>query len=111
MKAIIDDQSETFTLINTFEVATGQGAAVVNSLSLFTDETARHLEGFVGASVHVSLDGSRVVNYVQWRTAQHLAAMLALPASKAHMDEVRSLSLSVNPVPYAVKFVRAAAVD
>jgi len=31
--------------------------------------------GFVSASIHRSTDGTRVFNYLQWETAEHLAAM------------------------------------
>ncbi len=63
----------------------------------------------MGASVHASLDGSRVVNYVQWRTRADLEAMLARPEARDHMAEVGALADRVEPVPYRVAFVGAAA--
>jgi quinol monooxygenase YgiN len=69
---------------------------------------ARGLPGFVGASVHVSLDGARVVNYVQWRSRADLDAMLALPEAKTHMAEVGALADKVEPVPYRVAYVGVA---
>lgn len=105
MKTTIDDAARIFTLINTFKVHPGKASAVVQSLARFTEETARHLEGFVGTSVHTSSDGNTVVNYVQWRSAGHLVAMLALPSAKAHMDEVSLHCESINPVSYIVSYV------
>ena len=80
----------------------------MESLRRFTEGVARALPGFVGASVHVSLDGARVLNYVQWRSRADLDAMLALPQAKAHVTEVGALADKVDPVPYRVAYVGSA---
>ncbi len=103
--ARIDAGAELFTLINTFHTTRERQGAIVAALRRFTDETARTLPGFVGASVHASLDGTRVLNYVQWRRREDLQAMLASPEAQAHMAEVGALADRVDPVPYAVAFV------
>jgi heme-degrading monooxygenase HmoA len=36
---------------------------------------AREFPGFVSATVHRSLDGTRVINYLQWQTAADPSAM------------------------------------
>ena len=95
------------TLINTFAVARDRQGAVVASLRRFTEAHARSQPGFVAASVHASVDGTRVVNYVQWRTAADLAAMLATPAAQQHMAEVGRLAAGVDPVAYTVVYVGA----
>ena len=105
MAAHIDDTAEVFTLINTFHTSRERQEAIVDSLRRFTETVARDLPGFVGASVHVSLDGARVVNYVQWRSRSDLDAMLALPEAKAHMAEVGALADKVEPLPYRVAYV------
>lgn len=105
MIAQIDDSVEIFTLINTFHTSRDRQAAIVNSLRRFTEDFARSLPGFIGASVHVSLDGGRVVNYVQWRSSADIQSMLATPEAKAHMAEVRALADRVDPVPYRVAYV------
>lgn len=107
MIATIDASAEVFTLINTFHTSTDRQEAIVRSLSAFTRDVARHLPGFVGSSVHVSLDGARVVNYVQWRSHADLQAMLATPEVKAHMAEVAGFADRIDPVPYRVTAVDA----
>ena len=107
MIARIDDSVEIFTLINTFHTSPDRQAAIVDSLQRFTVDVARSLAGFIATSVHVSLDGSRVVNYVQWRSRADLQAMLALPEAQAHMAEVAALADGVDPVPYRVAYVGA----
>jgi tetracenomycin F1 monooxygenase len=105
MIAQIDDSVEIFTLINTFHTSRDRQAAIVDSLRHFTNDFARSLPGFIGASVHVSLDGARVVNYVQWRSSADIQSMLARPEAKAHMAEVGALADRVDPVPYRVAYV------
>jgi hypothetical protein len=108
MGANIDEAADVFTLINTFHTSGERQGAIAESLRRFTEGVAWGLPGFVGASVHVSLDGARVVNYVQWRRREDLDAMLALTEAKAQMAEVGALADKVEPVPYRVAYVGAA---
>ncbi len=105
MITYIDDSVDVFTLINTFHTSRDRQAAIVDSLRRFTEDFARSLPGFIGASVHVSLDGARVVNYVQWRSSADIQSMLAQPEAKAHMAEVGALADRIDPVPYRVAYV------
>ncbi len=105
MIAQIDDTANIFTLINTFHTSPDRQAAIVESLRRFTTDFANSLPGFIGASVHISLDGARVVNYVQWRSPDAIQSMLATPEAKAHMAEVAALADRVDPIPYRVAFV------
>ena len=105
MIAQIDDAVEIFTLINTFHTSSDRQAKIVESLRRFTADFARSLPGFIGASVHASLDGARVVNYVQWRSSADIKSMLARPEAQAHMAEVAALADRVDPVPYRVAYV------
>lgn len=105
MHAVIDDAAEVFTLINTFDVAPERQEAIVGLLRGFTELHARFLPGFIGASVHASLDGRRVVNYVQWEDESSLDAMMRTAQAKAHVAEVGALAAHVDPVVYRVAFV------
>ena len=96
------------TLINTFKVREGKATQVVESLQKFTEEHTRRMPGFVGATVHVSLDGTTIVNYVQWTTRDAFDAMFESPSAKEHMRELSALVVSVNPVFYDVVYVGAA---
>lgn len=104
--ATISDTAEICTLINTFDVEPAKQVEVVDSLRRYTQEASR-LHGFIAASVHASLDGRRVVNYVQWERREDLAAMLGTDAAKAHLAEVGALAQAVDPVFYRVAFVGA----
>lgn len=105
--ATIDARASVFTLINTFHVKPGAQDALVAELTAITESTMQYLPGFIGASVHRSLDGAHVVNYVQWQTEAHFAAMFENAAAKAHMDRVSQHARSITPVFYAVAYVGA----
>jgi heme-degrading monooxygenase HmoA len=55
--------------------------------------------GFVSCTIHRSLDGTRVAEYIQWRDQAALSAMAAKPASQAHFARVKHRSSSA---PYDV---------
>jgi heme-degrading monooxygenase HmoA len=104
MRAVIDDATSIFTLINTFTVTPHNQGAVIEYLRSFTEQHARFLNGFIGASIHASLDGHRVVNYVQWESSADLSAMMASAPAKAHVAQVGALAERVDPVAYQVAF-------
>ncbi len=105
MRTTIDDEAHVFTLINTFKVKEGRAAQVVASLKKFTEETTKAMPGFVGTSVHVSLDETTVVNYVQWKSRATFDAMFESPAAREHMRELEAMVVSVNPMFYHVVYV------
>ncbi len=97
--------SDVFTLINTFTVAPERQEDVIRSLREVTEAVTRAMPGFVSACVHKGLDGTHVVNYVQWRTRADFEAMLANPHMQSHMREVRQLALDVMPIVCSVAYV------
>ena len=111
MSLTIDAAADLHTLINTFTVQSGKQGEAVACLRAFTEAHAHKSHGFVGAAVHVSLDGTRVINYVQWESEADLAAMLATPAAQAHMAVMAALVHSVTPVFCGVAYVGSRALD
>jgi heme-degrading monooxygenase HmoA len=63
------------TFINTFRCDPRHQAEVVRINVDKVDQVASIFPGFISASVHRSTDGTRVINYLQWESAEHLAAM------------------------------------
>lgn len=64
----IEKGSTLLTLINVFTVEPEKQQKLVTLLIEATEQTMQHLPGFVSANIHRSLDGKRVVNYVQWES-------------------------------------------
>lgn len=98
--ATITKDRPCLTLINTFEVEPARADELVDLLVRITDKSMRGRDGFISASIHVSQDGTRVVNYAQWRDKAAFDAMLADPEAQPHMREAADLSIRFTPVLY-----------
>jgi quinol monooxygenase YgiN len=102
----ISTRQNLTTLINVFIVDPARQQTLVDVLTRATDETIRRMPGFVSASIHRSIDGTRVTNYAQWRSRDDLEAMLRDPAAQPHLKEATALATSVEPHLYEVVSVR-----
>jgi heme-degrading monooxygenase HmoA len=67
---IISRDNDVYTLINVFTVAPDKQQQLVDTLIETTERVIKHIPGFVSASFHKSLDGTRVVNYAQWESRE-----------------------------------------
>jgi quinol monooxygenase YgiN len=63
------------TLINVFTVEPAKQLELIRLLTLATDSSVRHIPGFISASLHRSLDGTKVTMYAQWRSLEDYQAM------------------------------------
>jgi len=89
----IDTGHDITTLINVFTVTSETQQPLVDLLVDATDKVMRHHRpGFVSATIHTSLDGTRVVNYAQWRSREGFQAMLDDPAAQEHMKAAGDLA-------------------
>ncbi|AQA01320.1 antibiotic biosynthesis monooxygenase [Mycobacterium sp. MS1601] len=95
------------TLINVFTVDPGKAAELAEVLAAATESVMRHYEGFRAANIHVSTDGTRVLNYAQWDSVQAYQDMLADPVAREHMGRAAALADSFDPHLYTVESVHA----
>ena len=93
------------TLINVFTVEPDRAATLAGLLDEATEKVMRHVPGFISANIHVSTDGTRVVNYAQWESADAMQAMLADPTAREHMAPAAALATSFDPHLYTVESV------
>jgi quinol monooxygenase YgiN len=91
-RTTIEVGTDVTTLINVFVVPPADQQRLVDLLFAATEEVMRHQPGFVSANIHASLDGSRVVNYAQWRSVEDFQAMLANPEAGHHMAAAVALA-------------------
>ncbi|MBZ6229904.1 antibiotic biosynthesis monooxygenase family protein [Streptomyces olivaceus] len=105
--AIASDRTVA-TLINVFTVAPERQHELIALLARATEETMRHLPGFVCANFHASLDGRRVINYAQWETEAHYWAMRGNPEAQIHMDLAETIATDVQPRLFRVASHHAA---
>ena len=80
------------TLVNVFMVAPENQQRLLEVLVEATQKVIRHMPGFISANFHRSLDGTRVLNYAQWRRREDLDAMLQHPDALPHLQEAARLA-------------------
>lgn len=68
---LIKKESGLVTLINVFETKPEQQQALIDNWIRFVD-AVKGEPGMIGTALHRSTDGTRVVNYAQWRSEQDL---------------------------------------
>ena len=96
------------TLINVFTVEPAQQQRLVDVLVEATHAVMNGLPGFISANIHRSIDGTRVVNYAQWRSREDFERMLQQPDAIPDMREAGRLA-SFEPNLYEVVYVDEAA--
>lgn len=58
--------------------------------------------GFISVSLHRSLDGKRIVNYVQWQSRDQLQAAHRSPQFRKEWGEFDALTETIDPHLYEV---------
>src|ERR1700743_601096 len=96
------------TLINVFTVQPDRARELADLLTAATEEVMQHVDGFISANIHLSTDGTRVVNYAQWRNAEAMQAMRSNPAAQEHMTRCADLADGFEPHLYTVESVHQA---
>ncbi len=103
MATIATDQ-DVVTLVNVFAVSPERQRELADLLVKATRSTMNRLPGYVSANIHRSLNGTKVVNYAQWRRVEDFEAMLRDPAAQEHMRLATQLAVSVELHLYEVDF-------
>ncbi|WP_040786882.1 antibiotic biosynthesis monooxygenase family protein [Nocardia pneumoniae] len=84
--ATIAESNDVHTLIVVFTVEPENQHALVERLR---SVAAKHstLDGFLCCAIHRSEDGTRVTEYIQWRTREHWQAMRDTANGLAHVAD------------------------
>ena len=104
----ITAHAEHATLINVFTVQPGRAQELADLLTAATEDVMQHIDGFISANIHLSTDGTRVVNYGQWRSAEAMQAMRQDPTARQHMAQAAELADGFEPHLYTVESVHSA---
>jgi quinol monooxygenase YgiN len=78
-------------LINVFTVEPANQPQLLELLARAT-ETMRHARGFISASLHRSLDGTKVTMYAQWRSVAHYQAMRENPTPLPYLQQALAIA-------------------
>jgi quinol monooxygenase YgiN len=88
----ISKESKLLTLINIFTVEPAKQRELVDLLIRATETSVRHISGFVSATLHRSLDGTKVAMYAQWRSNEDYQAMRRDPVASPYLDQALALA-------------------
>ena len=88
----ISKDNRVLTLINTFTVEPGKQKELVELLARATESSVRHVPGFLSASLHRGLDGTKVVMYAQWRSLEDYQAMRRNPSASPYMEQALAIA-------------------
>lgn len=64
--------------------------------------------GFISSNIHKSVDGTRVVNYVQWSSQDLLDAAHQTPEFKANFQKYKDLIIEGGPYIYEIVYQQSA---
>jgi hypothetical protein len=90
--ATISPSPKILTLVNVFTVDPASQQRLVDVLIAATERTMKQMQGFISASIHKSYDGTKVVNYAQWKTREDFEAMTRNPNAIPHMKAAAALA-------------------
>jgi quinol monooxygenase YgiN len=91
-------------LINVFTVEPENQRRLIDLLIAATKKVMNKQEGFISANIHKSLDGTRVVNYAQWKSREAIEKTLKNPKAIVHMNEILTIAKADGSL-YEVVFI------
>lgn len=91
VQARISADAPVVTLINVFTVDPANQQRLVELWQAATEDVMRHQPGFVSASIHRSLDGTKVINYAQWESREAFAAMFKDPQASEQLTKLAAV--------------------
>jgi len=106
--SVITAHADHATLINVFTVKPERARELVELLTTATEDVMQHVDGFISANIHLSADGTRVVNYAQWRDAAAMQAMQQNTTARQHMVRCADVADGFEPHLYTVESVHEA---
>jgi quinol monooxygenase YgiN len=89
---VISKSKKLLTLINVFTVEPANQQKLLELLARATETSVRHAPGFISASLHRSLDGTRVTMYAQGRSIEDYQAMRENPAPLPYLQQALAIA-------------------
>jgi quinol monooxygenase YgiN len=102
--ATITTERKILTLINVFTVKPENQQRLVDILLAADTSIMKNLPGYISASIHRSIDGTRVTNYAQWESVEAMETMLKNPLAMPHLKDIRELAQEMNLGRYEVVY-------
>ena len=86
-------EHKPITAINVFLVEPEDQERLIDRLTYVTDAFVRTAPGFMGSTLHRSLDGKKVAMHAQWASEAAYRAMRDNPASTAQLKEMLAFAM------------------
>lgn len=93
------------TFINIFTIEATKQQALIDKLKIQTEIISKQ-PGFIAANFHRSLDGTRVINYVQWTSIEASRSIHQNPEISAAFATYQDLDVKMDLRYYEVAFTR-----
>ncbi len=90
--SIVEHDSKVTTLINIFTVQPNDQQRLADLLIEATEKVTSQQEGFISAKIHKSLECTRVVDYVQWKSKDAYDKMLKNLRAIIFMNDILSIA-------------------
>lgn len=87
--------------INVFTVEPDKQSELVELLAMATQDSVRHAHGFISATLHRSLDGTKVTMYALWRSQEDYQAMREDPAPLPYLQRALAIA-TFDPGMYEI---------
>ena len=84
--------NKILTLINVFTVEPVNQQKLIDLLTLATEGSVLKIEGFISASLHRSLDGTKVTMYAQWRSIEDYQRMRSNPVASPYLEQALTMA-------------------
>jgi quinol monooxygenase YgiN len=88
----IDKNNKFLTLINIFTVEPVNQQKLIDLLTLATSGSVKNSTGFISASLHKSLDGTKVTMYAQWRSIEDYQNMRNNPTASPYLSQALEMA-------------------
>src|SRR5438445_10089037 len=98
----VSREGNLVTLINVFETKPEQQQALIDQWMRLAEEVKEE-PGVIGAALHRSTDGTRVINYAQWRSEEDFESFVKKYYEQ--MEARRPLAQRVDPHLYEVVYL------
>jgi heme-degrading monooxygenase HmoA len=85
-------ETNTVTLVNVFTVEPANQQRLVDLLKAGTGEFFSKAPGFISSRVLSGKDGTRVINYSQWKSAEEVSAFRQDPYFGPYIQRLKALS-------------------
>lgn len=101
----IEPRAKHVTMINAFTVRPEDQDELISLITETATTVMSDQPGALGNALHRSTDGTKVVNYVQWRDEPSLRAALATPAAEPLFERMLTIATAFDHNLYEVIFL------